>query len=431
LILASVLFAITIPATGTVYLKAGTENVSSEIRIPDGAHDLKVFGSKTVLRAMRNFHGRAILSCRGCRNIELHGIAIDGDRTDLERPMPIAPGGNPFAAIYPNNGILIENGAGIAIDGVRITNIANYPILITHSRDVFISHVTVENSGSHNPKKRNNASGGILLEEGTDNFTVTDSTFRNVLGNGVWTHSFYGSPRNSHGKIVNNTFEDIGRDAIQVGHATDVIVAGNAAKRVGFPPEIADIESYGWTAAIDTAGDVDHSVYENNRLEEINGKCIDLDGFHDGAIRGNTCTNRGKAEGYPFGNYGISFNNANRDMNSRNIEVSGNHLDGIKYGAMYVIGTGHHITGNTFVRLNLAHCPEAGGAACNWRADEPDSLRSGIYLAARGERADPARGIVIENNTISGWGMSKHCVGAAPGVKLSSDAIRKNNCSDR
>lgn len=419
-----------IPATGTVYLKAGTENVSSEIRIPDGAHDLKIFGSETVLRATRDFHGRAILSCRGCRNIELHRITIDGDRKDLEKPMPIAPGGNPFSAMYPNNGILIENGAGVAIDSVHIVNVANYPILITHSRDVFISRVTVENSGSHNEKKRNNASGGILLEEGTDNFTVTDSTFHNVLGNGVWTHSFYGSPRNSHGKIVNNTFQDIGRDAIQVGHATDVIVAGNAAKRVGFPAEIADIESYGWTAAIDTAGDVDHSVYENNRLEEINGKCIDLDGFHDGAIRGNTCTNRGKADDYPFGNYGISFNNTNRDMNSRNIEVSGNHLDGVKYGAMYVIGTGHHIMGNTFVRLNLAHCPEAGGAACNWRADEPDSLRSGIYMASHAERPDPARGIVIENNTISGWGMSKHCVGAAPGVKLSSNTIRKNTCSD-
>jgi hypothetical protein len=117
-------------------------------------------------------------------------------------------------------------------------------------------------------------------------------------------------------------------------------------------------------------------------------------------------------------------------MRSRNIEVSGNHLDGIKYGAMYVIGTGHHIVGNTFVHLNTAHCPEAGGAACNWRADEPDSLRSGIYLASHAERPDPAHAIVIENNTISGWGMAKHCIAAAPGVKLSANTIRKNRCSN-
>jgi len=149
------------------------------------------------------------------------------------------------------------------------------------------------------------------------------------------------------------------RDAIQVGHATGVTVAGNVARRIGFPAAIVDVENYGFPAAIDTAGDVDHSLYENNQLEEINGKCIDLDGFHDGVVRGNTCTNRGKPEDYPFGNYGILFNNANKDMRSQNVHVTGNHLDGMKYGAVFVIGIGHQITGNTFTRLNTAHCPEA------------------------------------------------------------------------
>lgn len=424
------LFAIAIPATGSIYLTAGTVDVPFEIHIPDGAHDLKIFGSKTILRATRNFRGRAILSCRACRNIELHDLTIDGDRADLERPMSLPGGDKPFAAFYPNNGILIENARGVAIDRVRISNVANYAILVTHSQDVFISHVTVANSGSHNAKGRNNASGGILLEEGTADFTVIDSTFRNILGNGVWTHSFYGSPRNAQGKIINNTFEDIGRDAIQVGHATEVTVSGNTARRVGFPAAIVDVETYGFTAAIDTAGDVEHSRYENNKLEEINGKCIDLDGFHDGVIRGNTCINRGKADDYPFGNYGISFNNANKDMRSRNIEVSGNRLDGMKYGAMYVIGSGHHIVGNTFTHLNAAHCPEAGGAACNWQAGGPDALRAGIYLAAGAERPDPAAHIVIEKNAISGWGMAKHCIAAAPGVKLGANTMRGNVCSD-
>jgi hypothetical protein len=313
---------------------------------------------------------------------------------------------------------------------VHLANIANYAVLITRSSDLFITRVTVEHSGSHNAKGRNNGSGGILLEEGVDNFTVSDCLLRNVLGNGVWTHSFYGSPRNTRGRIVNNTFEDIGRDAIQVGHASEIVVARNRARRIGFPASITDVENYGFTAAIDTAGNVDGSVYEDNTLEEIDGKCIDLDGFHDGAIRGNVCTNRGKPEDYPFGNYGIAFNNANPDMQSRNIVVSGNRLDGMKYGAMYVIGSGHHISGNTFTRLDTAHCPEAGGAACNWRPQEPDSLRSGIYLAAGGERRDPASSNVIENNTISGWGMARHCIGAAPGVKLAENSIRHNQCSN-
>lgn len=430
MILAGILLAITIPPTGVVYLAPGTTEVHSEIRIPDGAHDLRIYGAKTVLRAARVFRGRAVLSCRHCRNVELHGLTIDGDRSEHERPLPLPAGDKSFAAFYSNNGILIEDARGISLDHVSVANVANYAILVSRSRDVFITHALVLNSGSHNAKGRNNGSGGILLEEGTVNFTVADCNLRNVLGNGIWTHSFYGSPRNAQGRIERNTLEDIGRDAIQVGHATQIIVAGNVARRIGFPASIVDVENYGLTAAIDTAGDVDHTQYINNRLEEVDGKCIDLDGFHDGAVRDNTCTNRGKPEDYPFGNFGISFNNANKDMQSRNITVSGNKLDGIKYGAMYVIGSGHHIVGNTFTHLNTAHCPEAGGAPCNWRAEEPDSLRRGIYLAAGGERPDPARGNVIENNVITGWGMAKHCVGAAPGVRIAANTVRGNRCSD-
>ena len=49
-----------------------------------------------------------------------------------------------------------------------------------------------------------------------------------------------------------------------------------------------------WKAApfrwrIDTAGNVDRSIYTRQSVfDEINGKCIDLDGFHDGEVRG-TC----------------------------------------------------------------------------------------------------------------------------------------------
>src|SRR5437016_3217048 len=159
---------------------SGTIEVSTELRIPDGAHDLKIYGAQTILRASRDFHGRAILTCRGCRNIEFHDLAIDGNRAALERPLPLTPGNKPFAEVYSNNGILLENARGIAIDRVKITNVANYAILISHSSDIFISHVSVENSGSRNEKRRNNASGGILLEEGAANFNVTGSTFRNI-----------------------------------------------------------------------------------------------------------------------------------------------------------------------------------------------------------------------------------------------------------
>ncbi len=80
---------------------------------------------------------------------------------------------------------------------------------------------------------------------------------------------------------------------------------------------LVDVENGGTPVGIDTAGNVDQSTYEHNRFEEIDGKCIDLDGFHDGAVRGNTCINRRPPEDYPFGHFGIVFNNASIEMRSR------------------------------------------------------------------------------------------------------------------
>ena len=61
---------------------------------------------------------------------------------------------------------------------------------------------------------------------------------------------------------------------------------------------------------------------------------------------------------------------------------------------------------------------------------QPDFLRTGIYLAAGGDRPDISKGNTIENNEISGYGMSRHCIAGAPGVKLTDNTIAKNECSD-
>jgi hypothetical protein len=426
----ALLVTLSFPQTGTVHLGSGSIEVSSELRLPAGAHDLTVVGDHTILRATASFHGRAILSCKSCRRVTFRNFAIDGNRATLEKPLPLPPSDKAFASFYPNNGILIEDADGVKMDHVDFTNITNFAILVNHSHDVLLDHISIENSGSRNAKGRNNTSGGILLEQGMDAFTVADSVFRNVRGNAVWTHSYYGSPRNRGGKIANNKFSDIGRDAIQVGHATEVLVAGNTGSRIGYPVDLIDVEGGGTPVAIDTAGDVDRSDYEFNRFEEINGQCIDLDGFHDGIVRGNTCINRGKAEDYAFGHFGIVFNNANIDMQSQNIRVEENELDGMKFGGIFVIGTGHRILHNRMRRLNAAHCNENRQQfGCSVLA-EPNVLETGIYLGSHAERPAAARNNRIEGNTISGWKMKTRCIQAAPGVKLSDNTIRGNICSD-
>jgi hypothetical protein len=425
------LAALTIPSTGIFHLPAGTTEISSELKIPDGAHDLNILGGDhTVLRASANFYGRANLSCRGCRKIKFSNFAIDGNRPTLARPQPMAKSDKTFAESFLNNGVLIEDGVGIEFDHVEFANISSFAVLVNHSRDVLLDHLRVHDSGSLNALKRNNTTGGLLFEEGTDSFTIADSTFENIAGNAVWTHSRYGSPRNRGGKIRNNQFSEIGRDAIQVGHAVDVEVSGNHGRRIGFPNEIADIENQGTPVGIDTAGNVENSTYEHNTFEEINGKCIDLDGFHDGTVRANICINRGKPEDYPFGHFGIVFNNANIDMHSQNILVEANELNGMKFGGIFLIGTGHRILRNRLLRINTARCNENRAQFGCSALGEPEVLETGIYLGSHAEHPAPATSNRIEGNTISGWKMKTRCIQAAPGVKLASNTIQGNICTD-
>jgi hypothetical protein len=422
------LIAVTIPATGSVRLPPGVTEISSEIKLPEGAHDLVITGDRSTLHVAANFQGRAIFSCQGCRRIHFANFAIDGNRAALEKPMPFAPSGKSFASVFPNNGILIEESDGISIEHVDFANITGFAALISHSKNVTIDHVAVKDSGSRNDKGRNNTSGGILLEEGTEQFTVADSSFSNIRGNGVWTHSR--SLRNRNGKILRNQFSEIGRDAIQVGHAVAIEVADNRGTRIGFPVEMIDVENAGTPVGIDTAGNVEQSSYERNRFEEINGKCIDLDGFHDGAVRGNICINRRLPEDYAFGHFGIVFNNANVDMRSQNIVVEANQLDGMKFGGIFVIGTGHKILRNRMLHINTAHCNENRAKFGCSALGEPEVLETGIYLGSHAEHPAAARGNLIEGNTISGWKMKVRCIQAAPGVKLAENTIRKNVCTD-
>jgi hypothetical protein len=405
--------------------------VASELRLPDGAHDLTIAGDRSVLRVADSFHGRAILSCKHCRRIKFANFTIDGNRPALEKPMRIAEcNSETFAGVFPNNGILIEDTDGLEIDRVDFASVANFAVLVDHSRNILLHHLSVKDSGSRNAEGRNNTSGGILLEEGVDSFTIADSDFRNIRGNAVWTHSCSVSPRNHSGKIAGNQFSDIGRDAIQLGHASGVSVTGNTGRRIGMLAAEVDVEGGGTPVGIDTAGNVEQSVYESNHFEEVDGKCIDLDGFHDGIVRSNTCINRGKPEDYPYGNFGISLNNASPAMRSVNILIENNHLEGMKFGGIFALGEGHRILHNTMTRLNTAHCDETPKAGCSGIAGEPEFLESGIYLAKGGEHPAPARNITIEGNVISGYKMAAHCIGTAPSVKRSESRAGKNSCSD-
>ena len=131
--------------------------------------------------------------------------------------------------------------------------------------------------------------------------------------------------------IADNRFDTIGRDALQVGHATEVRVEGNSGTRIGFPEEAVDVEGRAIPVAVDTAGNVDRSVYARNQFSR------DQRQMHR---PGRVSRWRGKRErlrGLSAG-YGIVMNNTNPDMQSRNVRIEDNLMDGVKYGGIFVIG---------------------------------------------------------------------------------------------
>jgi parallel beta helix pectate lyase-like protein len=417
--------------TGVIRLPKGTVEVSSELTLAPGAHDLEIVGNETRLKAADNFKGRAVLVLENVERIHLHYLEIDGDRDKLAKPLEMAPPENAFRVWYPDNGVLVNRVSGLQIERLTVAHVVNFPILISQSSNVRIWGATIEDSGSKNARGRNNLSGGILIEEGSSNFEVTESLFRAIRGNALWTHSNFRAPRQQDGAFTHNRFDAVGRDAIQIGHATRVRVEENTGVDIGFPADIVDIENQGVPIAIDTAGNVDQSEYAGNTFEEVNGQCINLDGFHDGVVRDNRCTNRKAAADYPFGSFGMAMNNAHPDAHSNNIEILDNVIDGAKFGGLFLIGSGNRVIGNRFVNLNLAGCNESAAKfGCVYKADEPEMLESGIYLASGASRPEPVRGNIIRDNEISGHGMKSRCIVFGPGVPRDSNTIASNICSD-
>ncbi len=363
--------------------------------------------------------GRAIIDVRQEKRVRIRNVTIDGGRDRLERSFPIAENGAPFIDYYPLNAIAIDQSSDVIIENVRIRNAVNLAIVVARSSNVRIRKVVIEDSGSLDARGRNNTTGGILIEEGTTDFEVRDCRLERIRGNAIWTHSYTESPRNARGAIVNNEIDTVGRDAIQVGHATAIIVANNVLRNVGYPAAIVDVENQGYPVGIDTAGNVDASSYRDNRMFEVNGKCFDLDGFHDGNISCNSCINVRDRAAYPHANLAVLFNDSHPESESRNIVLEGNTFDGLMYGAVFVYGSGHRIENNRFLNVNRAGFD-----------GDPAYLRAGFYFASGLLRPNPPRGIVVRRNTVEGHRMKDRCFVFADEALRAGVRAAENRCQD-
>jgi hypothetical protein len=413
--------------SGTVDLPSSEVTITAPLRI-ENADGLTIRGNGARLKV--DFNHDAAIVIRNSNNVRLENFTLIGNREAEDRRFGLPPSDQPMARWNKNNGILVEQSTGVTLEKLTVREVVSYPILVNNSRKVTVEQVLVGDSGSLDEKDMNNATGGILFEEGCEDFTVRLCKLRNIRGNGIWTHSLLSSPRNRKGIFEENDLRYIGRDALQAGHAIDLRISGNTGAFIGYPADNVDVLHLANPVAVDTAGNVENSLYAGNQFEEVNGKCIDLDGFHDGEVRGNECVNRRAVAAYPHGHFGIVLNNSNPQMESRNIRILGNRMEGFRFGGIFLIGEGHVVRDNQFRRINLAQCNENPNFGCLYKPDEPDLLQTGIYLGKGAERPAPSRNLTIENNIVQGHKMAARCIGVAPGVVKQASKISGNQCSD-
>lgn len=388
-----------------------------------------VDGSSLTMAA--SFQGSAAVHLVKTRRVLLENFEIRGNRTreEVRREMP--PHSVAFRDHFVGNGVLVDRSADTTIRNLDIRQISGFAILASAVVKLSVDGVLVSDSGSLNSMGRNNTSGGILIEEGSSEFRVSNCKLYRVLGNGIWTHSVGSSPQNARGSFEGNYVEETARDAFQAGHAIQLAIVRNRGWRIGFPADKVDIENLAVPVAIDTAGNVERSNYDSNMFSDVNGTCINLDGFHDGVVQGNSCRNLRPIETYPHLHFGIVLDNSNPSMESKNIRIAQNEITGAAYGGLYLIGRNHSVIGNIFRDVNLAHCTGAiGSTRCNYELANPGLLRSGIFLAGGGNRPDPATGNTIMNNHVTGYRTREWCIEAGGGVEIDSNFISGNLCID-
>ena len=338
-------------STGTVTLPSGEIEVSREIVMPTDAHDLDIRGKGTTIKASAAFRGRALLVFPAGKKISVQGVSLDGNRDAVARMIGLPPAGTMYSRFLPNNGILAEGVTGLEIAQIMAKHIAGFTVLVNQSHDVRIHDLQSLESGGFTVQHLNNATGGILLEEGTSDFEIRDCFFGKMRGNGISLRS------SEKGRVVGNTFEIVARNAIELRQSNSVTIENNHASQIGYPVEEVHLQGPSLPAAISAAGATARSSIRDNQFEQIDGRCMDLGGTAAALVTGNTCSEA-------------------------------------LFGAIVLNGSGNTISGNHFVRLNLSHRNLAG------------IMSAGIFLDA------DAKENTVENNEIGGFGMSKRCVEA-------------------
>jgi ubiquinone/menaquinone biosynthesis C-methylase UbiE len=241
--------------TGSITLPAGEITLAREIVLPADVHDLDIRGAGTTLKAADTFRGRALLVLTGGKNIRIHDLSLDGNRDAVGRMVNLPPPGTMYSRVLPGNGIVAESVTGLEIFALKSHHIATFAVLVNAGHNVKLHDIEVSDSGGFNAQRRNNATGGLALEEGTSDFEIRHCRFGGMRGTGITLRSVV------RGHVVDNEFAMMAHDGIRVAESKTVTIESNSIRQIGFPAEEVDARA----------------------------ACIVFDRVTASEIRGNTC----------------------------------------------------------------------------------------------------------------------------------------------
>jgi hypothetical protein len=304
---------------GVVRLGAGTWEIRHPVVIPASKRNLRIAGGGAVLERVAPVAEVLDIASEG---VTIESLIIDGNQAGTTKLV--------FAARDPMDPLLaagssirIEPGAKrITLRGVEIRSTQGYAVLIdaraADVEGVTIDRCTIRDSVQYTdvstPAEKADASesgygswgGGIHFQAGTaahvKGLSIVNSRFQDIYGHAIWGHSNFVENLSEDVRVIGNTFRDIGLDAVQFGCVRNGLVERNAISRIGYikgAPKyrLANGDSY-CGVGIDTAGWSSGCRYRGNTMLNVNGPCIDLDGFSDGEVSNNTC--EVSAEGDPL-----------------------------------------------------------------------------------------------------------------------------------
>jgi hypothetical protein len=308
-------------------------------------------------------------------NVRISNLWIDGE-TFSSTGVDYTTVSSPLQSNFTQNTtIWVHGGTNVKIDHILIQHTGGYATIIDATsasvNTVVLDNNTYQNNrpflfGSGLDLSYGSWVGGVLIvsdgvSNNVQNFTASNNTMRCVSGHGMWIHATSGSSLlDKNMKFVNNHFQDMGLDGIQIGVSDGVVVANNNFLRngyvstsdnaVGVPKWFAITTSIP-PVAIDSTNLTINFKYIDNVVLTYNGGCFDLDGAGYGAVQSNQCLvpfpgdpEYSDAQPSVWGPsnllgqnwmFGVNTGNSNNTAFAGNlVEVTGNHFSGMGGGAI-------------------------------------------------------------------------------------------------